>query len=130
VARRAAAIYPAFIFWRLASRSGRGLVCKKEFFMNRMLMAALAVVSGCALAGCYSPAERAVGGGAIGGLGGAGIGAAVSNGSTTGTLAGAAIGAATGAALGAATAPPPPPPPPCAQWGWDDYGNRICIGYY
>jgi hypothetical protein len=85
------------------------------------------------LAGCYSPGERAVGGAAIGGLGGAGIGALASNGSATGTLAGAAIGAAGGALVGAATAPPPPPPPPpsaCAQWGWDDYGNRICVGYY
>jgi hypothetical protein len=82
------------------------------------------------LAGCYSPGERAVGGAAIGGLGGAGVGALASNGSATGTLAGAAIGAAGGALVGAATAPPPPPPSPCAQWGWDDYGNRFCIAYY
>jgi hypothetical protein len=82
------------------------------------------------LSGCYSPGERAVGGAAIGGLGGAGIGALASNGSATGTLAGAALGAAGGALVGAATAPTPPPPPPCAQWGWDDYGNRICVGYY
>jgi hypothetical protein len=93
-----------------------------------MLVVAAAALA-CALAGCYSPTERAIGGGAIGGLGGAGIGAALSNGSTTGTLAGAAIGAASGAAIGAATAPPPPPPP-CAQWGWDDYGNWVCVGYY
>jgi hypothetical protein len=95
--------------------------------LSRITLFALAA----ALAGCYSPGERAVGGAAIGGLGGAGIGALASNGSATGTLAGAALGAAGGALVGAATAPPPPPPPPpCAQWGWDDYGNRICVGYY
>ncbi|MGJ0509851.1 MAG: hypothetical protein ACR652_22550 [Methylocystis sp.] len=100
--------------------------------MRRALLAVPVLMSAAALAGCYSPTERAIGGGAIGGLGGAGIGAAVSGGSTTGTLAGAAIGAASGAAIGAATAPPPPPPPPpaCAEWGWDDYGNRICVAYY
>jgi hypothetical protein len=81
------------------------------------------------LSGCYSPGERAVGGAAIGGLGGAGIGALASNGSTTGTLAGAAIGAASGALVGAATAPTPPRAA-CAQWGWDDYGNRICAASY
>lgn len=85
------------------------------------------------LAGCYSPGERAAGGAAIGGLGGAGIGALASNGSATGTLAGAAIGAASGALVGAATAPTPPPPPPpsaCLEWGWDDYGNRVCVATY
>lgn len=100
-------------------------------------MKLLLYIGACALAaslaGCYSPGERAVGGAAIGGLGGAGIGALASNGSTTGTLAGAAIGAASGALVGAATTPTPPPPPPptaCAEWGWDDYGNRVCIATY
>jgi hypothetical protein len=84
-----------------------------------------------ALAGCYSPGERAVGGAAIGGLGGAGIGALASGGSTTGTLAGAAIGAASGATVGALTAPTAAPPPPaCARWGYDYYGNSVCVAYY
>jgi hypothetical protein len=94
---------------------------------------ALAAVVAVCLAGCYSPGERAVGGAAIGGLGGAGIGALASGGSTTGTLAGAAIGAASGATVGALTAPAPPPPPPppaCARWGYDYYGNSICVAYY
>jgi hypothetical protein len=99
--------------------------------MRKLVLALFALMACALLSGCYSPTDRAIGGGAIGGLGGAGLGAALSGGSTTGTLAGAAIGAASGAAIGAATAPPrPPPPPACAEWGWDDYGRRICIGYY
>jgi hypothetical protein len=99
--------------------------------MRKIIFALVLLATGAPLSGCYSPTDRAIGGGAIGGLGGAGIGAALSGGSATGTLAGAAIGAASGAAIGAATAPPPPPPPPaCAEWGWDDYGRRVCIGYY
>lgn len=90
--------------------------------VKKMLVAAIAVAPSYPLAGRYSPTERA-----IGGLGGAGIGAALSNGSTTGTLAGAAIGVASGAATGAATTPPPPA---CAEWGWNDYGRRVCIAYY
>ncbi len=99
--------------------------------MRKLVLALVALIASAPLSGCYSPTERAIGGGAIGGLGGAGLGAALSGGSTTGTLAGAAIGAASGAAIGAATAPPPPPPPPaCGEWGWDDYGRRVCIAYY
>ncbi|MEK4032288.1 hypothetical protein WOC76_21985 [Methylocystis sp. IM3] len=102
--------------------------------MKKTIFITVAGAAAFLLSGCYSPGERAVGGGFIGGLGGAGIGAAVSGGSTTGTLAGAAIGAASGAALGAATAPsyppPPPPPPACAQWGWDNYGRQVCVAYY
>jgi hypothetical protein len=97
--------------------------------MKKMLFALFVIGVNLPLSGCYSPTERAIGGGAIGGLGGAGLGAALSGGSTTGTLAGAAIGAASGAAIGAATTPAAPPPA-CAEWGWDDYGNRVCIGYY
>jgi hypothetical protein len=59
------------------------------------------------LYGCYTPGERAVGGGIIGGLGGAGIGALASGGLAGPTLATAAVGAAGGALIGAATAPRP-----------------------
>lgn len=100
-----------------------------QFFVRAALPAAFAL----ALAGCYTPQDRALGGAAIGGLGGAGIGALASGGRAGGTLAGAAIGAASGAAVGALTAPPPPPPPPpprCAQWGYDYYGNTVCVAYY
>lgn len=59
------------------------------------------------LGGCYTPGERAVGGGIIGGLGGAGIGALASGGLAGPTLAAAAVGSAGGAIVGAATAPRP-----------------------
>ena len=26
--------------------------------------------------------------------------------------------------------PPPPPPPACARWGWDPYGQRVCVAFY
>lgn len=92
----------------------------------------LLVLAALSLSGCYTPQDRALGGAAIGGLGGAGIGALASGGRAGGTLAGAAIGAASGAAVGALTAPPPgePPPPACARWGYDYYGNSMCVAYY
>ncbi len=103
--------------------------------MRFVTFATVASVVALSLSGCYTPQDRALGGAAIGGLGGAGIGALASNGRAGGTLAGAAIGAASGAALGALTAPqpgppPPPPPPRCAQWGYDYYGNSMCVAYY
>jgi hypothetical protein len=98
--------------------------------MRKASYAVMAGAMAVALSGCYTPGDRALGGAAIGGLGGAGIGALASGGRAGGTLAGAAIGAASGAAVGALTAPPPAPPPECARWGWDDYGNRMCIAYY
>lgn len=103
--------------------------------MKLFVCVALAAASALSLAGCYTPQDRALGGAAIGGLGGAGIGALASGGRAGGTLAGAAIGAASGAAVGALTAPspvppPPPPPPACAQWGYDYYGNSMCVAYY
>jgi len=95
--------------------------------MKKFLVLALVLP----LAGCYTPEERAVGGAAVGGLGGAAIGSLASGGRAGPTLAGAALGAATGAVVGATTAPPPPPPPPrCARWGSDYYGQPTCLGYY
>jgi len=73
----------------------------KTLFLVGLVSAALS------LSGCYTPGERAVGGGIIGGLGGAGIGALASGGLAGPTLATAAIGAAGGALIGAATAPQP-----------------------
>jgi hypothetical protein len=60
------------------------------------------------------------------GRGGGRAAPAPSGGGGGATLAGAAIGAATGAVVGAATAPPQQ----CARWGWDYYGNRVCVAYY
>ncbi len=74
---------------------------KKAFVLAAVLTASLP------LYGCYTPAERALGGGLIGGLGGAGIGALASGGLAGPTLAASAIGAAGGATIGALTAPRP-----------------------
>jgi hypothetical protein len=71
------------------------------------LLAVAGLAAALSLTGCYTPGERAVGGGIIGGLGGAGIGALASGGLAGPTLATAAIGAAGGALIGAATAPRP-----------------------
>jgi hypothetical protein len=54
----------------------------------------------------YSPGQRAVGGGVIGGLGGAGIGALAGGGK--GALIGGLAGSAVGAGVGAATTPQRP----------------------
>jgi len=73
----------------------------KTLFLAALLTAALS------LSGCYTPGERALGGGIIGGLGGAGIGALASGGLAGPTIAAGAVGAAGGALIGAATAPRP-----------------------
>lgn len=78
---------------------GRSL--KRAFAFGAVLAASFS------LCGCYTPGERALGGGIIGGLGGAGIGALASGGMAGPTLAAGAIGAAGGALIGAATAPQP-----------------------
>lgn len=74
--------------------------------MKKVLAVAVLAAS-LPLYGCYTPAERALGGGIIGGLGGAGIGALASGGLAGPTLAASAIGAAGGATIGALTAPRP-----------------------
>ena len=75
------------------------------------------------LSACYTPAERAVGGAAVGSLAGAAVGAAAT-GRAGGALAGAAAGAAGGALVGAATAPPASP---CPSGTYEDaYGNLYC----
>jgi len=104
-------------------------------------LAAIAAAS-IALAGCgYTPEQRAVSGGAIGGATGAAIGAATGGG-VGAALVGGALGAATGAIVGANTRPanppppppgyypPPPPPQACARIVYDPYGNAFCQGYY
>ncbi len=72
-----------------------------------LTMAALTMALG--LGACtdpYSPGQRAVGGGVIGGLGGAGIGALAGGGK--GALIGGLAGTAVGAGTGAATTPQRP----------------------
>lgn len=94
--------------------------------MTKTLMMSAALASALALGGCYTPGERAAGGALIGGGAGALVGAAASGGRAGGTLAGAAIGAAGGAIIGAATAPTRG----CARYGYDYYGNYVCVAYY
>ena len=72
---------------------------------NKAILLVALLAASFPLSGCYTPGERAVGGGIIGGLGGAGIGALASGGLAGPTLAAAAVGAAGGAIIGAATAP-------------------------
>ena len=62
----------------------------------------LALISGLGLTACsdpYDPGQRALGGGAIGALGGAALGGAIGGGrgAAIGALGGAGVGAATGA---------------------------------
>jgi hypothetical protein len=102
----------------------KSLVPENPLRKAMIVSAALAVAL--PLAGCYTPGERAAGGGIIGGLGGAAIGALASGGLAGPTIAGAALGAASGAVIGAATAPPQR----CARWRRDYYGGRYCVAYY
>ena len=76
-----------------------------EHPLKKALVLAIVLTAALPLVGCYTPGERAAGGGIIGGLGGAAIGAAVSGGLAGPAIAGAAIGAASGAVIGAATTP-------------------------
>ncbi len=94
---------------------------KKVFGLGAIL------ACGLSLSACYSPGDRAAGGAVLGGASGALLGAAAT-GRPGGALAGAAIGAAGGAILGAATAPGPAPG--CAEWGYDPYGNPVCLAAY
>ncbi|PPD44752.1 MAG: hypothetical protein CTY15_05985 [Methylocystis sp.] len=82
------------------------LTIQSRSLKNALALGAL-LAAATSLSGCYTPTERAIGGGVIGGLGGAGIGALASGGLAGPTLAAGAIGAAGGALIGAATAPHP-----------------------
>ncbi|MGO4525898.1 hypothetical protein AB4097_13640 [Microvirga sp. 2MCAF35] len=76
--------------------------------MKTIIVAAAAGALLLSLTACNTPGERALGGGAIGGLAGAAIGG-MATGHASGALAGAAVGAAGGAVIGAATTPEPEP---------------------
>ncbi|MGH6852777.1 MAG: hypothetical protein ACREDJ_06190 [Methylocella sp.] len=107
--------------------------------MLKIFPLTILIISPIALAGCgYTPEQRGVSGAALGGATGAALGAATGGG-VGAALAGGALGAATGAIVGANTAPPPPPPgyygpppppPRCARFGYDAYGNQVCMAYY
>lgn len=117
--------------------------------MQVKLLTAGAMASALLLSGCYTPQQQNTANGAVlGGATGALIGG-LASGRAGGALAGGALGAATGAILGSAAtprpapapvvygAPPPrvvyaapPPPPACARFGFDPYGNQVCLQYY
>jgi hypothetical protein len=73
-----------------------------------MLLPAAALVLGLAACNPYDPADRALGGAAIGAGAGAATGAAIGGG--PGAAVGAGVGAGVGAATGVLTTPVPPPP--------------------
>jgi hypothetical protein len=93
--------------------------------MHKCLLISAALATVLAGGGCTNTPEgdRAVGGALLGGAAGAIIGGAAT-GRPGGALAGGAIGAASGAMIGAATTPR------CARYGYDYYGNYVCLQFY
>jgi hypothetical protein len=93
--------------------------------MKKAILLAATLASSLALAGCQTERDtRAANGAVIGGATGALIGG-LATGRAGGALAGAAIGAAGGAVVGAASTPRR-----CARYGYDYYGNTVCVSYY
>ena len=97
-----------------------------EVSVKKLVIVTVAALSAASLGGCNSPypQDRAAGGAVVGGLTGAAIGG-LATGRPAGALVGGAIGAATGAVVGASSGPRP-----CARFGYDYYGNTICVQYY
>jgi uncharacterized membrane protein len=91
--------------------------------MKKTILVVVALASAVSLAGCQTPGDRAAGGALIGGATGAAIGGAAT-GRAGGAVAGGLIGAATGAIVGASTAPQR-----CVRYGYDYYGNPVCLAY-
>jgi hypothetical protein len=88
----------------------------------------LALAAAATVAGCQTPQQtNTLGGAVVGGAGGALVGSALTHGSVGGALAGGALGAATGAMVGSAATPPSGR---CAQWGYDNAGNPVCVAFY
>jgi uncharacterized protein YcfJ len=90
---------------------------------------ALALAGAISVSACQTPQQQTgtLAGGAIGAGTGALIGSAVSGGSAGATIAGGVIGAGTGALIGNAVTRPHRR---CARWGWDRFGNRVCVAFY
>jgi hypothetical protein len=102
--------------------------------MNRAVKPVAVLAAVISLSGCNTPQDyNAANGAVIGGTTGALIGG-LASGRVGGALVGGAIGAASGAVLGAAATPrplpPPGPGPACARWGYDAYGNPVCLRFY
>jgi uncharacterized protein YcfJ len=79
------------------------------------------------LSACETPQQQTgtLAGGAIGAGAGALVGSAVSGGSAGGAVAGAVIGGGAGALVGNHATRPRH----CAHWGFDRYGNRVCVAW-
>jgi uncharacterized protein YcfJ len=94
---------------------------------KKMIGLALALAGAMAMSACQTPQQQTgtLAGGAIGAGTGALIGSAVSGGSAGGAIAGGVIGAGTGALIGNAVTRPR-----CAQWSFDQNGNRVCLAFY
>ena len=91
---------------------------------------AILILSLLGLVGCsdpYSPGQRAVGGGLIGGAGGAAVGGLAGGGK--GALIGGGAGALGGAAVGAATTPQPTYRSNSASYGAGDYNPGYRSSY-
>jgi hypothetical protein len=96
--------------------------------MRRILALSLALMGAVSVAGCQTSQQTGtLAGGAIGAGTGALIGSAVSGGSAGGAIAGGVIGAGTGALVGSAVTRPHHR---CARWGFNRYGNRVCVAFY
>jgi uncharacterized protein YcfJ len=96
--------------------------------MNKTMIA-LALGGAMLVSACQTPQQQTgtLAGGAIGAGAGALIGSAVSGGSAGGAIAGGVIGAGAGALIGNAVTRPHRH---CAQWGFDRFGNRVCVAFY
>jgi uncharacterized protein YcfJ len=92
-------------------------------------MIALALAAAMSVSACQTPQQQTgtLAGGAIGAGAGALIGSAVSGGSAGGAIAGGVIGAGTGALIGNAVTRPHRH---CARWGFDRFGNRVCVAFH
>jgi len=117
--RQAVRPVAALSFTPLAKRNAWGAFAlsferspQRNISMTKILLlpAAGALLLGLAACDPYNPADRAVGGAAIGAGAGAATGAAIGGG--PGAAVGAGVGAGVGAATGVLTTPVPPPPPP------------------
>ena len=91
---------------------------------EKMVALALALAGAMSLSACATPQTSTLAGGAIGGGTGALLGSAVSGGSAGGAIAGGVIGAGAGALVGNAMARPHHH---CRRWGFDQFGNRVCL---
>jgi uncharacterized protein YcfJ len=106
--------------WRTSVEGGIQSMKKK--------MIALVLACAMSVSACQTPQQQTgtLAGGAIGAGTGALIGSAVSGGSAGGAIAGGVIGAGTGALIGNAVTRPRPH---CVRWGFDQFGNRVCLAF-